>query len=95
MKDTELVCEDNMDLTSIEEVDFKIVEEKTDEEDSDEDSDKSSKFYCQVCLSYKNKSNLNKVYNLTTCGHTFCRSCLVSYLKDKIDDGLFILYLVL
>ncbi|CAI5741085.1 unnamed protein product [Peronospora destructor] len=41
-------------------------------------------FLCQICYDY---TPMNTSYALSACGHTFCVTCLKSYLEFKVKDG--------
>ncbi|RMX64940.1 hypothetical protein KXD40_001188 [Peronospora effusa] len=39
---------------------------------------------CQICYDY---APMNTLYVLSICGHTFCETCLKSYLEFKVKEG--------
>ncbi|CAI5741075.1 unnamed protein product [Peronospora destructor] len=41
-------------------------------------------FLCQICYDY---TPMNTSYALLACGHTFCVTCLKSYLECKVKEG--------
>jgi hypothetical protein len=45
-------------------------------------------YFCQVCYSQiSDPAELDDSYSLTSCGHRFCRECLVSFLESSINNG--------
>jgi hypothetical protein len=43
-------------------------------------------YYCQICFDSFPKTSSN-AYELTKCNHFFCKDCLISFLKLKIEEG--------
>ncbi|DBA01049.1 TPA: hypothetical protein N0F65_002659 [Lagenidium giganteum] len=41
-------------------------------------------FYCFICFEHVPQA---QGFHLSSCGHCFCRPCLVMYLENKINDG--------
>jgi hypothetical protein len=42
-------------------------------------------YYCQIC--FENHNTVTEGYELSICRHVFCKDCLVSFLRSKIEDG--------
>jgi len=63
---------------------------------SDQEFQNRQRFKCYICLetyappSYNTKVKDHLVYNpfqLSACGHTFCKNCITPYLHNKINEG--------